>query len=77
MNDYEHKVALAKSLWNFYRCPTTGRVLEALPWDDKVMCNCGVSNPKVRTEQTERTGVHIVRFLATATAEEYVTERNP
>lgn len=65
----------AKVFWDgFYRCPTTGRIIEAMQGDDKVLCNCGTSNPKVPTESTDRTGVHIRRFLATATVEEYVDQ---
>jgi len=62
-------------MWGgFYRCPTTGRILEQLPGDDKVLCNCGHSNPNVPQEQTERTGVHIVRFLHAATVDEYLAQ---
>jgi len=70
------KIREAEIFWDgFYRCPTTGRILEGLPGDDKVLCGCGRSNPKVPTERTEQTGVHIRRFLATATAAEYVEAR--
>lgn len=70
------KITLAKIMWGgFYRCPTTGKILEAMVGDDKALCNCGRSNPKVPTECTERTGVHIIRFLTPATVEEYVDER--
>lgn len=70
------KIALAQTLYaGFYRCPTTGRVIEALPGDDKVLCGCRRSNPAVPTEATERTGTHLVRFLTPATVEEYVDER--
>jgi hypothetical protein len=65
----------AAAMWGgFYRCPTTGRIVEALPHDDKLICHCGRSNPKVPAEGTERTGVHIVRFLQPATALEYVDQ---
>jgi hypothetical protein len=67
---------VAQSMWGgFFRCPTTGRVIEALHGDDKVLCPCGVSNPRVPTEQTHLTGVHIVRFLTEATVDEYLDQR--
>lgn len=67
-----------QAMWGgFYRCPTNGRILEALPGDDKVMCSCRTSNPRVRSECTEVTGVHIIRFLQAATVEEYVDEHGP
>jgi hypothetical protein len=59
----------------FVRCPTTGRIIEFLEGDDKALCNCRTSNPKVPVERTEETGVHIVRFLERATALEYVNQR--
>lgn len=71
----EHKRQLATMMWGgFYRCPTTGRILEALHGDDKVLCRCATSNPKVPAECTEKTGVHIIRFLDKATVEEYLDQ---
>jgi hypothetical protein len=52
--------------FEYYRCPTTGEILESLPGDDKVLCGCGKSNPKIKTrEATFGSGgvVHIVSFL--------------
>lgn len=66
----------SKFFWGgFYRCPTTGTIREVMAGDDKVLCNCGRSNPKVPQERTELTGVHNIRFLEPATAEEYVDEK--
>lgn len=68
---------LAEMMWGgFYRCPTTGRIIEGLTGDDKALCNCGKSNPKVPDEMTERTGTHIVRFLEKVTAAEYIDQRD-
>jgi hypothetical protein len=58
----------------FYRCPTTGRIIEALIGDDKVLCPCGQSNRRVPQEATARTGVHIRRFLAEATIDEWLDQ---
>ncbi len=75
MDERDDLIARAKVFWDgFYRCPTTGRILEAMAGDDKVLCNCGMSNPKVPSESTHQTGVHIRRFLVRATAEEYVDQ---
>ena len=68
---------LALAMWGgFVRCPTTGRILEYLQGDDKVLCGCGCSNPAVPSEQTHRTGVHIVRFLKPASVDEYLDQRD-
>ena len=61
-------------LIDLWRCPTTGRVIEGLLGDDKVLCRCGRSNPAVPTERTERTGVHVKRFLAPATEAEWLAQ---
>jgi len=81
MNREEH-IALAKLLHErFWRCPTSGRVLAASPNDNKVLCACGKSNPKVPQEDAEHTGCHLiwsgtrrqpVWWLKEASAEEYV-----
>ena len=66
------KQRLAEILYGgFVYCPTTGRVLAFLKGDDKVLCACRKSNPAVPAERAEETGVHIVRFLKSATAVEY------
>ena len=73
---YHARRELALILWGgFFRCPTTGRILERLKGDDKILCNCRTSNPEVPQERTEETGVHIVRFLRPATVDEYLIER--
>lgn len=67
---------LAARIWaSFYRCPTTGRIIEALHGDDKVLCNCGRSNPRVPAERTEQTGTHIIRFLAEVSVDDYLAQR--
>jgi hypothetical protein len=71
-----HKVALARHLFDLHRCPTTGRIIESDKSDDKALCHCGQTNPKVAaTGCTESPNTHIKRFLTVATAEEYVAER--
>lgn len=76
MAERRHQRVLALAMWDgFFRCPTTGKILEALPGDDKVLCSCGVSNPAVPQEMTHRTGVHIRRFLQAATVDEYLDQK--
>lgn len=58
----------------FVKCPTTGRFLAGSLGDDKVLCNCGTSNPKVWQERTHLTGVHIVRYCEPATAEQFARQ---
>ena len=69
--------ALAEAMWGgFVRCPTTNRIIEYLSGDDKVLCRCGRSNPRVPAELTERTGTHIVRFLEAASVDDYLAKRD-
>jgi hypothetical protein len=62
-------------LIDVWYCPTTGRVIEGLPWDDKVLCGCGRSNPEVPQERTAQTGTHIKRFLKPATEAAWLAQR--
>lgn len=76
MTERERLIVQCRILWTgFYVCPTTGRILEALHGDDKVLCGCRQSNPKVPAERTEQTGTHIIRFLRPASVEAYVDQR--
>lgn len=60
----EQRRQMAERLWGgFYRCPTTGRVLEQLPGDDKVLCPCSP------------TGTHRVAELERVSVEEYLDDR--
>lgn len=66
---------LAEAMWGgFYYCPTTGRIIEALPGDDKAICSCRRSNPTVPSERTEQTWTHVVRFLTHATTDAYLDQ---
>jgi len=58
----------------FVKCPTTGKILEVLEGDDKVLCSCGKSNPKCQAEQTERTHTHLVSFCERASVDEFITQ---
>ena len=71
----EQQTILADLLWGgFVRCPTTGKVITFLKGDDKALCPCRKSNPAVPQERTEKTGTHIVRFLESATAADFIAQ---
>lgn len=74
--DRDGMIAVHRALWGgFYRCPTTGKILECLPNDDKVICRCGISNTINPAERTERTGTHATRWLAKMTVADYVDQQ--
>jgi hypothetical protein len=54
-----------------HRCPNSGLVIESMGSDDKAMCGCGKPNPKVPTEIP---GLHVKRFLASASVDEYIRQ---
>jgi hypothetical protein len=69
-------IAIHQRLWGgFYQCPTTGRILECLPHDDKVVCHCGQSNLLYEWERTEVTHVHVVKYLRQMTVTDYIDQR--
>lgn len=73
MAERRRRRALALTIWaGFFRCPNTGRIVEALPGDDKVLCGCGRTNPAVPREFP---GCHVRRYLAAATVDEYIDQR--
>ncbi len=77
MEDREVKREMAQMMFGgFVRCPTTGRIMEVLKGDDKVMCGCGKSNPSFPAEQTERTGTHFVARLIPATVDEFLDQED-
>lgn len=74
MNWEEEEKYLLAVYEGFVKCPNTGRILEILPGDTKVLCNCRKSNPDFPGEDAERTGVHFVHFCEKATVREYVEQ---
>jgi hypothetical protein len=65
-------------LSDFYRCLNSGRIIEGSKGDDKVICGCGKTNPRVVALGHEEgispgTGHvhHIKRFLSPATLEDW------
>lgn len=72
MNDRLFRAQTASRLFGgFYRCPNLGVIIEALPNDDKVVCCCGIQNPK---SPTEPAGVHRVKFLEAVTVYDYIDQ---
>ena len=61
----------------FYRCPTTGRILEALPGDDNVACGCGTSNPRCPREGAERSFTHRIAYLEAVSVDDYLQAGGP
>jgi hypothetical protein len=67
--------AIAAALCDFFRCPTTGKVIDGLKGDDKVLCGCGETNPRVSgVGHREAPGVHIKAYLETATVDEWIAQ---
>jgi hypothetical protein len=65
-----------------YFCPNSGRVLEGVEGDDKVLCGCGKTNPVVLARSPQVNEVspgggthHVRRFLAVATVMDWNTQR--
>lgn len=57
---------MAKAFSNYVLCPTTGRTIEGVKGDDKVICNCGPA--------MERGGTHIVSLCRPSTVEQWMKE---
>lgn len=62
--ELERRVAIAKSMLEFYRCPYDGRLITANKGDDKAICDCKMAGG--------RGGTHYVRGLVSGDAQEYV-----
>lgn len=59
-----------------YRCPNSGRVVEASRGDDKVICSCQRPNPFCAYEVKHNIrGLHQVSFLKKATENELWLQR--
>jgi len=74
--DRTARLALASALCDFHKCPYTERVIDSPKHDDKVLCGCRKTNPRVHavghSEAVSASSVHhIKRYLNTATAEEF------
>ncbi len=69
-----NRIMLEVMGWSFVKCPTTGKILEVLKGDDKVICQCGKSGSKEPKGYTERSSTHFVCFCESATIEEYMSQ---
>lgn len=58
----------ASVLCVYVKCPTTGKTIDGVKGDDKVMCNCA--------DALSRGGTHLVSKCAASTVEQYMVERN-
>lgn len=70
---------------DYWKCPITRRILQGSDHDDKALCGCGQTNPAVllRSPKFDETGGilggmahHIKRFLAPATVDEFLDQRD-
>jgi hypothetical protein len=52
-------------------CPNSGKILTSPKSDDKVLCSCGIVNPR---NSTEPRNLHTKLFLETATVDEFLTQ---
>lgn len=57
----------ASALLVYLKCPTTGRTIDAIRGDDKVICNCPAA--------LQRGGTHLVSQCQASTVEKYMVER--
>lgn len=66
----------------YFRCPTNGRVIQGSDHDDKVLCVCGKTNPKLlevspkSIEVHKLVTVHVKRWLSPATVDEYLEQKD-
>lgn len=58
---------MATALLGYLRCPSTGRTIDYIPGDDKVICNC----PAAR----ERGGTHLVCECEKSSVDQWMVER--
>ena len=55
----------------YVKCPTTGKILEVMEGDNKVVCFCGKSNPRYPGEDNQRNHTHFVRFLEKVSVDDF------
>jgi hypothetical protein len=70
----EARRTILLAMADFYRCPTTGRVVEGIKDDDKLVCGCGKSNPRAQEDAQRGIVHHIKRLMQTATVDEYIAQ---
>lgn len=78
--EYRRKVYSMGS--DFWRCPATNRVLQGHDHDDKVLCGCGSTNPKLiaaSPKSVEVHGgvtVHVKKYLTPATVDDFIEQKD-
>ena len=68
------RAMLELSYGGFVKCPTTGKILEVLKGDDKVLCYCGKSGPREPKGYSERTHTHFVELVEKASVDEFIAQ---
>lgn len=68
---------MANPFFDFWKCPTTGRIISSSKDDNKVSCSCGVKNPASMncTEVVDGMTLHFKFALKSATAGEMAKQR--
>jgi hypothetical protein len=61
------KRALAQAMFDFHRCPNTGKVIESGKDDNKALCGCGIAENGV-------VGLHYKPNLKSATVDDYMAQ---
>jgi len=71
-------MAHADAFSDFWKCPTTGRVISSTKGDNKASCDCGVKNPASMncTEIVDGMTLHFKFALKPATAIEMAKQRD-
>ncbi len=79
----QRRRAVYGALANFWRCPNTGRILQADPDDNKVLCGCGKTNPRLLrlSPKSDETGGilggpahHFKKFMDSATVDDFIDQ---
>lgn len=82
----ERRRMLHEITGDFWKCPNSGRILEGMKGDDKVMCGCARQNPKLPIphhggtyEHGHENGgpiCHIKKFLDPSTVDDFLTQED-
>jgi len=67
---------LIEALCDLHRCPNSGKVVESPKHDDKVFCGCGKPMRLPNGQLEGQPGLHIKRFMAIATVDEYLAQEH-
>ncbi len=69
----EQRRAYLEAMVDLFHCPNTGKIIEGMKHDDKVLCGCGKSNPAAN-EAVQGVVHHVKRLLRRATVDDYLKQ---